>query len=129
MHIFLLLSCNIGWELTHLDVALFHLPARYGYENIFHQIYQRSGYEWMVHVATTEFSEYLCNSSLEDCTDPEPRIAHLIHACSTSLARQPGLPCQPNGVSVCLFAKCNVLQPEQDGRSEGSFWSGELSRS
>jgi len=80
--------------------VLLDLPARYGYENIFHHIYQRSGYEWRVHVPSTKFSEYLCHSSLEDCTDPDPSNAPHIHACSTSTSQQ--LSCQPSGgVALC----------------------------
>jgi len=79
-------------------LVLFHLPARYGYETMFHKIYQRSGYEWRVHVPSTKFSEYLCSSSLEDCTDPDPNIAPYIHAC-------PSLSCQK---SVEPLAVCTI---------------------
>jgi len=73
----------------------FHLPARYGYEAMFHTIYQKSGYEWRVHVPSSKFSEYLCSSALEDCTDPDPDNAPYIHAC-------PSLTCQPRGIPVAV---------------------------
>ena len=77
-------------------LVLFHLPARYGYETMFHKIYQRSGYEWRVHVPCTKFSEYLCSSSLEDCTDPDPANAPYLHAC-------PSLSCQPSGEPLAVI--------------------------
>ena len=88
-------------------VVLFHLPARYGYEKILQHIYQMSSNKWRVHVPPTKFSEYLCNSSLAGCTDPDPNIAHSIHACTTNFKKKSDaklsnrLPCQPSGVSVC----------------------------
>ena len=88
-------------------VVLFHLPARYGYEKILQHIYQRSAQDWRVHVPRTKFSEYLCNSSLADCTDPDPNIARLVHACTSNFQKKSGkyfpnkLPCQSGVVSVC----------------------------
>jgi len=93
---------------NHKFVVLFLLPARYGHEKILQHIYQRSSLKWRVHIPRTKFSEYLCNSSLADCTDPDPNIAPWVHACTTNFKRKFGkclsskLPCQPSGgVSVC----------------------------
>ena len=89
-------------------VILFHLPPRYGYENILQHVYKKSLNKWRVHVNLPNFSEHLCSSSLAGCTDSDPSNAQWIHACQRNhekrSANQPllkSLPCQSGDFEVC----------------------------
>ena len=85
-------------------VVLFQLPAKYGYEKILQHIYERSGCQWRVHVPSAKFSEYLCNSSLADCTDPDPKLARWVHACTTTfLTKHRRLNCMPKDAKICYI--------------------------
>ena len=86
-------------------VVLFVLPAKYGYEGILNNIYQRSRNCWRVHVNQPRFSEYLCSSELSSCTSDSPNQAQWLHACQTGRSgNQPmlkTLPCQSGDFEVC----------------------------
>jgi len=87
-------------------VVLFVLPARYGYEGILNNIYQKSRNCWRVHVNPSKFSEYLCSSELSSCTADMPHKAEWLHACQTGKrsGNQPmlkSLPCQAGDFEVC----------------------------
>ena len=61
--------------------VLLHCPARYGYENILRQIFERSDHRWPVHVSSAKFNTYLCHDVLSDSTDSDSSIAQFVHAC------------------------------------------------
>jgi len=87
-------------------VVLFVLPAKYGYEGILNNIYQRSRNCWRVHVNQPRFSEYLCSSELSSCTSDSPNQAQWLHACQNGKrsGNQPmlkTLPCQSGDFEVC----------------------------
>jgi len=87
-------------------VVLFVLPAKYGYEGILNNIYQKSRNCWRVHVNPSKFSEYLCSSELSSCTADVPHKAEWLHACQTGKrsGNQPmlkSLPCQAGDFEVC----------------------------
>ena len=87
-------------------VVLFVLPAKYGYEGILNNIYQKSRNCWRVHVNPSKFSEYLCSSELSSCTSDIPQQAQWLHACQTGkrMGNQPmlkSLPCQSGDFEVC----------------------------
>merc|ERR1719500_614398 len=87
-------------------VVLFVLPARYGYEGILNNIYQKSRNCWKVHVNPSKFSEYLCTSELSSCTADLPHKAEWLHACQSGkrAGNQPmlkSLPCQSGDFEVC----------------------------
>jgi len=87
-------------------VVLFVLPAKYGYEGILNNIYQKSRNCWRVHVNPSKFSEYLCSSELSSCTADMPHKAEWLHACQTGKrsGNQPmlkSLPCQSGDFEVC----------------------------
>jgi len=87
-------------------VVLFVLPAKYGYEGILNNIYQKSRNCWRVHVNPSKFSEYLCSTELSSCTADMPHKAEWLHACQTGkrCGNQPmlkSLPCQSGDFEVC----------------------------
>jgi len=87
-------------------VVLFVLPAKYGYEGILNNIYQKSRNCWRVHVNPSKFSEYLCSSELSSCTADVQHKAEWLHACQTGKrsGNQPmlkSLPCQSGDFEVC----------------------------
>jgi hypothetical protein len=89
-------------------VVLFLLPAKYGYEGILDNVYQKSRCQWRVHVNPAKFSDYLCNSELAQCTAEDPAEAQWLHACQLNGGKRMGnqpmlksLPCQSGDFEVC----------------------------
>jgi DNA cross-link repair 1C protein len=63
-------------------VILLHLPARYGYERILQQIYEKSLKNWRVHINLDKWADYVCKGELMECTEKNPDKAPWIHACT-----------------------------------------------
>jgi len=75
-------------------------------------VFQKSRGQWRVHVDGSNFCDYLCSSSLAECTDPSPKVAPWIHACKEGKRHydrykshnEPllkSLPCQGGDFEVC----------------------------
>ena len=43
---------------------IFNCLSRYGYENLFSEIWSRSRYEWPIHIKDWKSTNYLCDESL-----------------------------------------------------------------
>ena len=107
-------------------VILLDLPPRFGYESILRKIYHKSLNKWRVHVSGHNF-DYLCGSSISECTDVDASKAPWIHACKRNKKfYQKSLPCQTGEFEVCqikpnaaFFSQSKMAELESEGQDPG----------